>query len=139
MEPGALLSRTGGPSRRTSSRGPRYIISRSGESSTRVGARSHPTLLTMCALRPSVFSLGLVYLFVTKEANGLVFASYFDRVLWNATRGDDARPMVIPQWVVHTTAVAVVVYTVLFLSLVVVVQSLGSRAPVVLMSIKAIC
>jgi hypothetical protein len=65
--------------------------------------------------------------------NSLVLAEYLNRVLWNATRGDDAPSEVIPHWVINTTAVAAVVFVFI---LVVGTRSLGPRAAVVLTSIK---
>ena len=69
----------------------------------------------------------------TKALNGLVFAEYLNRVLWNATRGDDAPSEVIPRWVINTTAVAAVVLVFL---LVVGARSLGPHASNVLTSVK---
>jgi hypothetical protein len=69
----------------------------------------------------------------TKAVNSLVFAEYFQRVVWNATRGDDAPSEVIPHWVLNATAVAVVV---LVSVLVVGTRSLGSRTMVIVTSIK---
>jgi hypothetical protein len=62
---------------------------------------------------------------------------FFNRALKNSTRGDDAQPAVIPQWVVNTTAVAVLV---VFISAPVVgTQSLGPpHVAVVLTSIKVV-
>jgi hypothetical protein len=65
--------------------------------------------------------------------NSLVFAEYFHRVVWNATRGDDAPEEVIPHWVLNATAVAVVV---LVSVLVVGTRSLGPRTMVIVTSIK---
>jgi hypothetical protein len=65
--------------------------------------------------------------------NSLVLAEYLNRVLWNATRGDDAPSEVIPHWVINTTAVAAVVFVFI---LVAGTRSLGPRAAVVLTSIK---
>jgi ABC-type iron transport system FetAB permease component len=65
--------------------------------------------------------------------NSLVFAEYLNRVLWNATRGDDAPSEVIPQWVLNATAVTVVILVVV---LVAGTRTLGPRAAVVLTSMK---
>ena len=69
----------------------------------------------------------------TKAVNSLVFAEYFNRVLWNATRGDDAPAEIIPSWVINSTAVAAVVFVVI---LVIGTRSLGPRATVILTSMK---
>ena len=69
----------------------------------------------------------------TKAVNSLVFAEYLNRVLWNATRGDDAPTEVIPDWVINATAVAVVCFVVM---LVVGTRSLGPRAAVILTCMK---
>jgi amino acid transporter len=69
----------------------------------------------------------------TKAVNSLVFAEYFHRVLWNATRGDDTPTEIIPDWVINATAVAVVCFVVL---LVVGTRSLGPRAAVILTCMK---
>jgi amino acid transporter len=69
----------------------------------------------------------------TKAVNSLVFAEYFHRVLWNATRGDDAPTEIIPDWVINATAVAVVCFVVM---LVVGTRSLGPRAAVILTCMK---
>jgi hypothetical protein len=69
----------------------------------------------------------------TKAVNSLVFAEYFHRVVWNATRGDDAPDEVIPHWVLNATAVAVVV---LVSVIVVGTRSLGPRTMVIVTSIK---
>ncbi|KAI0297574.1 APC amino acid permease [Multifurca ochricompacta] len=71
----------------------------------------------------------------TKAVNSLVFAEYLNRVLWNATRGDDAPSEIIPNWVINTTAVAVVIFVVI---LVVGTRSLGPRAAVILTCIKVL-
>jgi hypothetical protein len=65
--------------------------------------------------------------------NSLVFAEYLNRVLWDATRGDDAPSEVIPQWVLNATAVTVVILVVV---LVAGARGLGPRAAVVLTSMK---
>lgn len=69
----------------------------------------------------------------TKAVNSLVFAEYLNRVLWNATRGDDAPTEIIPDWVINATAVAVVCFVVM---LVVGTRSLGPRAAVILTCMK---
>jgi hypothetical protein len=69
----------------------------------------------------------------TKAVNSLVFAEYLNRVLWNATRSDDAPSEVIPHWVINTTAVAAVIFVFI---LVVGTRSLGPRAAVILTSMK---
>ena len=108
----------------TSSPGPR------SRSSVRVSSRTQRIL-------PSVLNvisfLSLSGVPGTKAVNSLVFAEYLNRVLWNATRGDDAPSEVIPHWVINTTAVAAVVFVFV---LVVGTRSLGPRAAVVLTSIK---
>lgn len=71
----------------------------------------------------------------TKAVNSLVFAEYFHRVLWNATRGDDAPTEIIPDWVINATAVAVVCFVVV---LVVGTRSLGPRAAVILTCMKVL-
>lgn len=71
----------------------------------------------------------------TKAVNSLVFAEYFNRVLWNATRGDDAPTEIIPSWVINATAVAAVCFVVI---LVVGTRSLGPRAAVILTSVKVL-
>jgi len=67
--------------------------------------------------------------------NSLVFAEYFNRILWNATRGDDAPAEIIPSWVINATAVAAVCFVVM---LVVGTRSLGPRAAVILTIIKVL-
>ena len=69
----------------------------------------------------------------TKAVNSLVFAEYFNRILWNATRGDDAPAEIIPSWVINATAVAAVCFVVM---LVVGTRSLGTRAAVILTIMK---
>ena len=69
----------------------------------------------------------------TKAVNSLVFAEYLNRVLWNATRGDDAPTEIIPDRVINATAVAVVCFVVM---LVVGTHSLGPRAAVILTCMK---
>ena len=69
----------------------------------------------------------------TKAVNSLVFAEYLNRILWNATRGDDAPAEIIPSWVINATAVAAVCFVVM---LVVGTRSLGTRAAVILTIMK---
>ena len=69
----------------------------------------------------------------TKAVNSLVFAEYFNRILWNATRGDDAPAEIIPSWVINATAVAAVCFVVV---LVIGTRSLGPRAAVILTIMK---
>ncbi|KAH9041337.1 APC amino acid permease [Lactarius pseudohatsudake] len=71
----------------------------------------------------------------TKAVNSLVFAEYVNRILWNATRGDDAPAEIIPSWVINATAVAAVCFVVV---LVIGTRSLGSRAAVILTSMKVL-
>lgn len=69
----------------------------------------------------------------TKAVNSLVFAEYFNRILWNATRGDDAPAEIIPSWVINATAVTAVCFVVM---LVIGTRSLGPRAAVILTIMK---
>ena len=65
--------------------------------------------------------------------NSLVFAEYLNRILWNATRGDDVPAEIIPSWVINLTAVAAMGFVVI---LVIGTRSLGPRATVILTSMK---
>ncbi|KAI0293488.1 amino acid permease-domain-containing protein, partial [Multifurca ochricompacta] len=71
----------------------------------------------------------------SQAATSLVFAEYVNRVLWNATRGDDLPSLLIPESVIQVTAIFVIV---LAAFIAVKTPALGPRVAVIYMTMKVL-